>query len=131
MPAAQLEGLGDLCGAEPRGSACERGAGRGHEAVAVRVRLDDGHDLGVLGTLDEAGDVAADGGEIDDGAGRVHKRVRVHADDCLTAPRPRGVVTLLPHAAHTVTAGSHAPRRRRRNGRGRPARAARRVRAAP
>ena len=29
----QLEGLGDLCGAEPRGSACERGAGRGHEAV--------------------------------------------------------------------------------------------------
>ena len=42
---SQLERLGDVGDAEPVGAAVERGACDGDGAVAVGVRLDDGHDV--------------------------------------------------------------------------------------
>ena len=66
--ATQLERLADLGRAQPGRAAGDRRLRGGDQAVAVGVGLDDGHDLRGRGVGGERGHVAADRGEVDDGA---------------------------------------------------------------
>ena len=66
--AAQDESGWDLEHGEGGGSRLQPGLGDGEQAVPVGVGLDGEHDLRRRGDRGETGDVASQGGEVDDGA---------------------------------------------------------------